>query len=111
MPSSACKKKSDRGRKGDAVVCRAGGVRQAEGATPIGGDGIRAVGKLQGENPGAHVDVLKTTGNMAAPVRGEATGSREKTRRHRAEFRAAHQKSVLTFQVCVGEVSGWRRPA
>src|SRR5882762_2144913 len=102
-----------RGRKRDAVVCRAGGVRQAEGATAIGGDGIRAVGKLKWRhgNPRAYVDVLKTTGNMAAPIRGEAAGSREKAARPRAEFRAAHQKSVLTFQVCVGEISGWRRPA
>src|SRR6266550_4733621 len=98
-----------RGRKRDAVVCRAGGVRQAESSTAISSDGIRAVGKWQRENLSAHVDVLKTTGNMAAPVRSEATGSREKAGRHRADFRAAHQKSVLTFQVCVGEISGWRR--
>jgi len=38
-----------RGRKGDAVVCRAGGVRQAE-VHAHRRDGIRAVGKLQGEN-------------------------------------------------------------
>src|SRR5467141_2970540 len=69
------------GMNGDSFVWRASGVLQAQGATAIGGDGIRAVGKLQGENPGAHVDVLKTTGNMAAPVRSEAAGSREKARR------------------------------
>src|SRR5260370_30995554 len=98
-----------RRRKRDAVVCRAGSVRQAEGATAISGDGIHTVGKLPGENAGAQVDVLKTTGDMAVPVRVEAAGSREKAAQSGAEFCATHRKSILTLQARGGEVSGWSR--
>src|SRR5882762_2428817 len=99
----------NRGGKSDAVVCRAGVVRQVECAAAIGGDGIRAVRELKRENASANVHVFKTTGNMAIAVRGEAAGPREGSAQPTAEFRSTHQESVLPLQARVGKGPCWRR--
>src|SRR6267378_3454742 len=95
--------------KSDAVVCRAGAVRQVERAAAIGGDGIRAVRELKRENPSANVHVFKTTCNMAIAVRGEAAGPREGSAQPTAEFRSTHQESIPPLQAGVGKVSCRRR--
>src|SRR6266446_2865742 len=101
-----------RGSECDAVISRPRAVLQGKLAAAIGTYEVRAVGELQGENPRAHVDILKTTRYMTIAVSSETPGSREeagKTGVKATEFRARHRESVLALQACVGKVPHWRR--